>query len=61
MLAVQAGDRASDLANCVIEALGMRPYLACRGVEDRSDGTTQPLILWVPEIDGERSLVATEE
>lgn len=61
MLAVQAGERASDLANCVIEALRMRPYLARRSVEDRSDLTPQPFVLWVPEFDGERSLVATEE
>jgi len=61
MLAVQTGERAGDLPNSVIEALRMRPYLTPRGVEDRSDRTPQPLVLWVPEIDGERSLVATEE
>jgi hypothetical protein len=61
MPAIQAGERASDLANCVIEALRMRAHLTRRGVEDWGDGTTQPLAPWVPKIDGERSLVATEE
>ena len=61
IFAAQARKRAGDLANSVIEALRMPPYLASRSVEDRSDGTTQPLVLWVPKIDGKRSLVATEE
>ena len=61
MLAFQAGERAGDLTNSFIEALRMPPYLARRGVENRSDGTSQALVLWVPEIDGKRSLGATED
>jgi hypothetical protein len=35
MLAAEARKRASDLANCVIKAFRMPPYLACLRVEDR--------------------------
>ena len=61
MLASQAGKRAGDLANCVIETFRMPPYLARLRVEDRCNGTKQTLVLWCPEIDGKRSLIATEE
>ena len=61
MLASQARKRAGDLANCVIETFRMPPYLARLRVEDRCNGTKQTLVLWCPEIDGKRSLIATEE
>ena len=61
MLASQAGKRAGDLPNCVIKAFWMPPYLARLCVEDRCNGTMQTLVLRVPEIDGERSLIAPKE
>ena len=61
MLASQARKRASDLANCIIEALRMPPYLASRGIENRSNRAKQSLVLRVPEIDGERSLIAPKD
>ena len=48
MLASQTRKRAGDLPNCVIEALWMPPCLARCGIEDRSDGATQTIVLWVP-------------
>jgi hypothetical protein len=61
MLASQARKRASDLPSYVIKAFWMPPYFARRGIEDRSYGATQTLVLRCPEIDGERSLIATEK
>jgi hypothetical protein len=61
MLASQARKGAGDLPNCVIKAFWMPPYLARLRVEDRCNGTKQALILWGPEIDGKRSLIAAKD
>jgi hypothetical protein len=61
MLAAQTRKRSGDLANCVIEALRMPPYLARLRIENRCNGTKQTLVLWGPEIDGKRSLIAAED
>jgi hypothetical protein len=61
MLAAKAGKSARDLANWFIEAFWVPPYLACCGIEDRRNGAKQSSVLRTPQIDGKRSLIATEK
>ena len=61
VLASQAGDRAGDLANGFFKAIGQIEQLASRGIEDRRNRPAQGLVLRIPEFNGKRSLVATED